>query len=148
LFQLPAVSTVQYWSVDEASRKFREALEMRGVYFGRTPEHIQHEVECFERSEYCRAVMQVHVEQVVGLKPKERKEIYKRWREDLGDKTAREYAKFSEYVIQKGRPQWFNPLLTRHPQLMLQKPSCVLESLPVSCKRSVDRAFPAPLTLL
>lgn len=131
LQQLPDVHAGRRWQVDDLSRKFKETMEVLFVF---TEENLEQEVRWFEQFEYARAVMQVHVEQVLPLKLKDRREVYKRWRADLGDEQARRYAKFSEYVIQNGRPQWFNKEITLFPDTTVQKPSSVSTALPVSWK--------------
>jgi hypothetical protein len=115
--------------VDDLSRKFKETMEVLFVF---TEEDLEQEVRWFEQFEYARAVMQVHVEQVLSLKLNERREVYKRWRADLGDDQARRYAKFAEYVIQNERPKWFNKEITLFPDTTVQKPSSVSTELRVS----------------
>jgi hypothetical protein len=126
---MQGVQAVRWWSVEDDSKRLREEMEMRGVF---KPEDVEREVRWFEEFSYYRAVLQLHVEQVMDKPLKARKEIYKRWRKDLGDSTARTYAKFSEYVVEHGRPKWFQKELTLFPDTRLQRPSCVSTSLPVS----------------
>jgi hypothetical protein len=137
LQQLSDVPEGRYWKVESLSRKFREEME---VLFVLKPEEMEREVRWFEQFEYGRAVLQAHVEQVISLRLKDRKEIYKRWRADLGDETARRYAKFAEHVIEKGRPRWFNKEITLYPDMILLKPSSVSTELRVSLSTSQRRA--------
>jgi hypothetical protein len=123
--------------VEDLSRKFREEME---VLFVLKPEEMEREVRWFEQFEYGRAVLQVHVEQVISLRLKDRKEVYKRWRADLGDATARRYAKFAEHIIEKGRPKWFSREITLYPDMTLLKPSSVSTALPVSLSTSPRKA--------
>lgn len=133
LFDMPELHAGRCWTVDSAAGQFEEALAMRIVL---TPEKLETEVRWFKQFEYGRAVLQFHVEQVLGQKLKTRKEIYKRWRQDLGDDQARTYAKFSEYCIEHGRPKWFVEQLTQYPDTIVLPPSCALTILPVSWNTS------------
>lgn len=133
LQQLPNVHAGRHWKVDDLSRKFKETMEVLFVF---EPESLDQEVRWFEQFEYARVVMQLHVEQVMQLKLKERREVYKRWRADLGDEQARRYAKFAEYVLQNGRPRWFKNEITLFPDTIALRPSSVSTELPVSWKPS------------
>jgi phage/plasmid-associated DNA primase len=145
LHSLPEVPDGRYWKVDDFSRKFREAMEVLFVF---KPEEMEREVRWFEEFEYGRAILQIHVEQVIDKPLKQRKEIYKRWRSDLGDEVARSRAKFAEYVIEHGRPKWFNRDLTTYPDTIVLKPSSLSTALPVSLSPSLQRATATQSSLL
>ena len=117
---------------------------MLGVF---SEEEASRELLWFAGFEYGRAVLQYHVEQALDRPVKERKEIYKRWREDLGDEQARRYAKFTEYVQKNERPKWFKKELTLFPDMIVQKPSCVSTELPVSLSPSLRKAIAAQSSL-
>lgn len=112
------------------------------------PDATDRELVWFEQFEYARAIMQVHVEQVLDRPLKERKEIYKRWRADLGDAQARRYAKFAEYVQKNERPKWFKKELTLFPDTIVLKPSSVSTDLPVSLSPSLQKAIATQRQLL
>lgn len=118
------------------------------MYFKYDQAFIDREVAWFEQAAYHRAKLQCHVEQVLRLPLKARKEIYKAWRAQLGDDVARTYAKFAEHVIQKGRPQWFLPELTNNPHLTLLDPSSPAVPSQESCRPSPQDPTPMQPSLL
>jgi len=133
LYDLPIVQGVRQWSVDPYVERFRQEMEMLRVF---PQDAVDRELRWFSQGEYHRAILQVHVEQVLGKTLKDRKTIYKKWRADLGDDRARRYAKFSEYVQQHGRPKWFKKELTAFPDTIVLRPSSVSTDLPVSSRQS------------
>lgn len=119
------------WSVVPLSRKYRQEMEVRRMYWAYSDEHIQRETEWFERHTYSRAKLQSYVERVLRVPLKVRKSVYKEWRAELGDDVARTYAKFAEHLIKEGRtPKWFLPEITHNPYLKLLPPSSKSESSP------------------
>ena len=134
LHDLPIVQGVRQWSVDPYVEHFREEVEMLRLF---SQDAVDQELRWFAEGEYHRAVLQIHVEQVLGKTVKDRKTIYKRWRTDLGDDGARRYAKYAEYVQEHGRPKWFKRELTLYPDTNVLKPSCVSTALPVSLSPSL-----------
>ena len=129
LHGLPDVHARRQWSLDQYIEQFKKEMEVRFMF---SEADLAREVQWFSEFEYGRAITQLHVEQVYYLKLKERKEVYKRWRADLGDERARRHAKFAEYVIQNGGPAWFKKELTQFPDMNVLRPSCVSTDLPVS----------------
>lgn len=107
--------------------RYRKEMEVRSVYYQYTEEDIEREVRWFEQASYGRAKLQSYVEQVLALPLKARKAVYKKWRAELGDDTARTYAKFAEHLIENHRrPKWFIQAITdnwRQQQLQQSSPS-------------------------
>ena len=145
LHSVSKVPAVRHWSVDPHSKRFLEEIKMLRIL---PQDTASRELVWFEQFEYARAVLQVHVEQALDKPGKERKEIYKRWRADLGDDQARRYAKFTEYVQKNERPKWFKKELTLFPDTIVLKPSSVLTELPVSLSPSQRKALAMQPSLL
>lgn len=145
LHSVSAVPAVRHWSVDPYSKRFIEEMEMLRLL---SQEAISRELIWFEQFEYARAILQLHVEQALDKPGKERKEIYKRWRADLGDEQARRYAKFTEYVQKNERPKWFKKELTLFPDTIVLKPSSVSTELPVSWSPSQRKVIATQRSLL
>lgn len=145
LHPVSEVSAVRHWSVDPYSKRFIEEMEMLRLL---SQDATARELVWFEQFEYARAILQIHVEQALDKPGKERKEIYKRWRADLGDEQARRYAKFTEYVQKNERPKWFKKELTLFPDTIVLKPSSVSTELPVSWSPSQRKAIATQRSLL
>lgn len=109
--------------VGELCERFKEEMEVRSLRYRYTAEHIQQELIWFREFTEHRIKLQLRVEPVLALRLKARKEIYKKWREELGDDNARRYAKLVEYFIEKGKPTWFQDSITTLIHTKLQSPS-------------------------